>query len=233
MSGLRAAFLFLISVATIKAQVISYILPTAIPTTSDDSWECLMENITQYFDVPTPTGALLTAYQSFGRDLYKPCLTQSDGCHFPDRTSWCGFSTAAPSSILSDYWSFASVASSWWSAHSIKAVSVAQECPYGWYGAMMGRGLGGEELNGTIALSECAKARPGSALASPTSGSSTIGGSTIGSSTIGTGATSRSGTKTTSPTQTLANAAVGWADIKNGRLLGGAGLAVVAILGAM
>jgi len=91
--------------------------------------------------------------------------------------------------------------------------SVAQECPYNWYGAMMGRGLGGEELNGTIALSECyAKAHPGSVPASPTTGSPTIA----------TGATSRSGAKTTGPAQTMANGVVGRADSNNG-MLGGAG----------
>jgi hypothetical protein len=115
----------------------------------------------QYFDVPKPTGALLTAIQSYGDVLQKDCNpTETDvfglpQCPFPASSLWCGFSTVAPSSLLSSYSSYGSVASWWWSAHSSAAVSLALGCPIGWYKAMVDTLGGAEWLNGTLVFAGC------------------------------------------------------------------------------
>jgi len=49
-------------------------------TISQDPWQCVTENITQYFvDVPTPTGNVRDAINSFGDDVAKPCLSTATG----------------------------------------------------------------------------------------------------------------------------------------------------------
>lgn len=83
------------------------VLPTVEPTTTRDPWQCVTANLTQYFDVPKPTGSLLDALDSYGDKLIESCtLTGIDringGC-FPAKEDWCKFTTAAPASVLPDY----------------------------------------------------------------------------------------------------------------------------------
>ncbi|KAK4156322.1 hypothetical protein C8A00DRAFT_30817 [Chaetomidium leptoderma] len=118
---------------------------------------------------PKPSGSLDKALISYGSQLIETCRTSgtfSLPCPFPDKTRWCGATTALPASLLPDYSSYASSASSWWSVHSSSAVRIAQECPILWYEASNFGVLGGNiNLNLTLIDGECY------AEANPTSGS--------------------------------------------------------------
>jgi hypothetical protein len=144
------------------------LLPRAEPTITKDPWQCATENLTQYFDVPKPTGSMLTALLSYADKLYESCTltelptgTVLPQCPFPEQSRWCAFTTAAPKSVLSDYSAYGSAANSWWSAHSSNAVSVAQRCPNSWYQVMRMTPNGEIWLNDTIAFAGCyAEAHP-------------------------------------------------------------------------
>lgn len=47
-------------------------LQTAPPTTTREPWQCVVANLTQYFDVPKPRGGLLDAIHSYGEKLIEP-----------------------------------------------------------------------------------------------------------------------------------------------------------------
>lgn len=111
--------------------------PTSTSTISADPWQCVTENVTQYFNVPTPTGDLRTALVSYGEKLLGPCLataTEIDKllCSITDTTAWCGFATAAPSAVLADYSSYISLAASFWRAKSETISIVSSRCPLWW-----------------------------------------------------------------------------------------------------
>lgn len=140
-SILAAAALATITKAWSDSAVHETVLPTASPAlTVTDPWQCVTENLTQYFDVPKPTGSLLTAIESYADKLIESCtLTGADAIHgcFPEKEAWCDFSTAAPSTVLPDYSAYGSAASAWWAAHRANAVELAVDCPVGWYNAML------------------------------------------------------------------------------------------------
>jgi hypothetical protein len=105
------------------------------PTRSIDPWECVAANLTQYFDVPKPTGSLLSAVYDYGREMAKSCTStgiDEMNCPKPEKTKWCGLSTAVPQSLSSDYNSYASVASSWWFPRSESIALYSTMCPKGW-----------------------------------------------------------------------------------------------------
>jgi hypothetical protein len=116
------------------------IIPRATPTISYDPWYCATEEFDQYFNPPKPTGALHTAIDSFASSLYNACSGSNPTallpCPNPEQSAWCGFTTVAPKSVLSDYQKYGSTASSWWFARSSEAVRFARDCPNGWYEAM-------------------------------------------------------------------------------------------------
>ncbi|ORY65199.1 uncharacterized protein BCR38DRAFT_432118 [Pseudomassariella vexata] len=136
------------------------VAPTAPPMVTSEPWRCLTENATQYFQVPLPTGSLSAAIDSCADEVMKPCLSTVEpaqrfyGC-FPEKEKWCGFTTAAPSAVLSDWSSLGSAASVWWEAHSSAAVSLAQRCPLRWYDASLGVLGGSTLLNETIIFAAC------------------------------------------------------------------------------
>ncbi|KAK4044654.1 hypothetical protein C8A01DRAFT_31150 [Parachaetomium inaequale] len=114
----------------------------------------------RYFDdSPRPSGALDKAMVSYGSQLLETCKTSgtySQPCAFPDKTRWCGVTTALPASLLPAYSAYASNASAWWSAHSSRAVEVAQMCPVLWYETGNFGVLGGAVwLNHTLINAEC------------------------------------------------------------------------------
>jgi hypothetical protein len=167
---MRITFL-LLKATLIIAEVLPIhmtLLPRAEPTITKDPWQCATENLTQYFDVPKPTGSLLTALLSYADKLYESCTitelptgTVLPQCPFPEQSSWCAFTTAAPKSVLSEYSSYGSAANLWWSAHSSKAISVAHICPNSWYKVIRETPNGEIWLNDTIAFAGCyAKAHP-------------------------------------------------------------------------
>ncbi|KAK2616537.1 hypothetical protein QQS21_000580 [Conoideocrella luteorostrata] len=137
------------------------LLPTVKPTVTWEPWQCSTEMLPQYFDVPLPTGNLRTALKSYNDELIKDCEPTStnvygmSACDFPDASLWCAFTTKAPPTILPEFNSYASSASSWWSARSSKAVSLAHECPLGWYKAMLSTPAGAAWLNQTLIFGEC------------------------------------------------------------------------------
>ncbi|KAM5435783.1 hypothetical protein MferCBS31731_006232 [Microsporum ferrugineum] len=143
---------------------ITTILPSQRPTVTIDSWQCLTHNLTKFFDVPRPTGALLTAIHSHGSELIKDCVsTIQPGmeCPFPESSAWCGLGTAGPASLLPALSSYGSVASVWWSSHSSAAFSLAEMCPLRWYNAMLSIPGGWVWLNETIIYGGCyAEAHP-------------------------------------------------------------------------
>lgn len=164
-------------------------MPRAEPTSTHDPWECATENITQYFDVPKPTGTLLDAILSYGAELIEPCLSTATGldailCTVSETSAWCGFTTAAPEPVLSDYSSYGSAAASFWQAHSETISIIASECPIGW-----SRPGPAEQawLNQTISHGECyIAAHPANtttASSATTIASTAMGGSTASSPT--------------------------------------------------
>jgi hypothetical protein len=163
--------------ATITAAAIhATLLPAAEPTITRDPWQCATENITQYLDVPKPTGVVLTALLSYADELYKDCTiteiptgTVIPTCPFPAASSWCAFSTVAPASILPEYSSYGSAASIWWASHSAQAVSVAQACPNSWYKMLKESPNGQTWLNDTIVFAGCYAEAHTTASGPPTS----------------------------------------------------------------
>jgi hypothetical protein len=132
------------------------LFPTSVPSQTDP-WYSAAENITQYFDFQTPTGALATAIFSHGKELMKTCthkgLDQLYSCAQPDKSRWCEFSASAPTSVLSAYSSYGGAAASWWALHSSAIMSVATVCPksWQWYAKIPNQSW----LNATINLGEC------------------------------------------------------------------------------
>ncbi len=213
-AGLAAAFTGTVAVSATHVTL----MPRAEPTTvTRDPWQCATTNLTKYFDVPKPTGSLSTALESFNSELRKTCLAAGTPllyCPFPAQSSWCGFTTAAPSEVLPDYSSFGSRVSSWWSQHSSEAVSLAKKCPVGWSNAMFAGGHGETWLNTTIAFAECyAEAH-----------------TTDESSTTRPTATALSGVTRGGPTSTDApDSAVGRAEGAKMLMVAGIGFAAVAV----
>ncbi|KAK4105098.1 hypothetical protein N658DRAFT_418837 [Parathielavia hyrcaniae] len=150
-----------------QAELHPIVAPTERPDYSTtDPWDCVTESIKErYFDPlgnpPRPSGALADAKHLYGSVLLETCRTTGIWsyrypCDFPDKTLWCGITTALPASLLPAYWSYASSAWSWWSVHSSDAVRVAQMCPILWY--ELGNhvvGGGAVWMNHTLIEAEC------------------------------------------------------------------------------
>ncbi|KAL7629537.1 hypothetical protein AAE478_001058 [Parahypoxylon ruwenzoriense] len=191
---MRTATLFgalaILSVAPNVSAMLMTLLPMAAPTVTRDPWQCATENLTQYFDVPKPTGSLLTALDSYASELFKTCTAAgaaAQSCPFPEQSLWCSFGTAAPSTVLADYSSYGSVASSWWSARSSAAVFLAQDCASSWWKVMTNTPNGQVWLNETIIFAGCySEAHP-----------------TVGKSTLGPSATPGSAVTKSGPTPTV------------------------------
>jgi hypothetical protein len=151
------------------------LLPRDVPTITRDPWECATVNASQYFDVPKPTGTILTALLSYADKLYEGCVPVPDPsgnrdpvCPFPDASKWCAFTKTMAPTMTPAYWSYASSASSWWSAKSSDASSFQKRCPNTWYQVMRDTPAGETWLNDTIIFSECYEsAYPATALPSP------------------------------------------------------------------
>ncbi|KAM7210949.1 hypothetical protein V8F06_013663 [Rhypophila decipiens] len=167
------------------------VAPTAPPTITSESWRCVTENATQFFKAPLPTGALFSAIDSYVEAKMAPCLKTVDpanrlyGC-YPSKEAWCGFTTAAPASLLPAWTSLGSSASSFWAAQSSAAVSLARQCPLRWYDASLGVPGGSARLNETIILSACYEEALRSGTATPTRVTTTTGTATRGTTSTST-----------------------------------------------
>ncbi|KAK3298443.1 uncharacterized protein B0H64DRAFT_471728 [Chaetomium fimeti] len=136
------------------------VAPTVSPTvTKTDPWRCATEDPMTYLSMPVPTGELQDAHVSFGSSLIETCLTSGTydyPCAFPDKSRWCGFTTAMPTSLLLAYTAYARDASSWWVANSASIIRIAEECPIMWYQASNFGVLGGAlYLNHTLINAQC------------------------------------------------------------------------------
>jgi hypothetical protein len=111
---------------------------TTRSTLSPDPWQCITENITQYFaNVPKPTGNVLSAIGSYGEEVVKDCKATATGrayvsCTISDPQSWCGFTTAAPPDILSSFSIYVSEAVSFWTPKSSTVSVLSTSCPVAW-----------------------------------------------------------------------------------------------------
>ena len=106
-------------------------------TLMPDPWQCVTENITQYFDVPRPTGNVLDAIASYNSEVNKECLATAVGyekraCTMSSPTSWCGFTTAAPVDVLSSYSTYISDVVSFWTAKSETMSILSTSCAVAW-----------------------------------------------------------------------------------------------------
>lgn len=157
-------------VPTTTASTASRISPSPLTTTflpastpppassqSPDPWQCATKNLTQYFDVPKPIPTLLSALESYGDELLKPCLATATGldilsCSVTETTQWCGFATAAEPVVQRRYSSYGSAAASWYAAKSAAIESVKTECRVTWekFGP-----LDQAWLNQTVAHARC------------------------------------------------------------------------------
>ena len=114
-------------------------------TISEDPWQCVTENITQYFvDVPTPTGNVLEELGSYGDEVAAPCRATATGldglsCTVSDPKSWCGFTTAAPPDVLSSYSTYLSAVVSFWTEKSETIGILSTSCPVAWARPHMGQ----------------------------------------------------------------------------------------------
>ncbi|KAK2601576.1 hypothetical protein QQS21_004894 [Conoideocrella luteorostrata] len=219
-----ASAILVLQPLAVAAVIFDTILPTTRPTQTTDPWMCSTKVLESFFDVPKPTGKLLDALLSYGDDLQKDCkptLTNHVGmsaCAFPPQSKWCAFSTSAPSTLLSDYSSYASSASSWWSGHSSAAVDEAVLCPNSWFKAMMWFADGPAWLNDTIAFAGCYAA----AQATDASGFSRIPSATTGA------VVTTSAPKSTEMPPSKSNAAPAVAHAKSWLVLVGAGVTATA-----
>ncbi|RYP83829.1 hypothetical protein DL770_005299 [Monosporascus sp. CRB-9-2] len=204
-------------------------MPRQVPTETEgptstqtpDPWVCATKNMTEYFDMPKPTGTLLEAIDSYVDKQLAPCLSTATG---PDQLScevtgsqWCGFSTDAPPSVSAAYSSYGSAVASWWSAKSSAVSSVTSECPITWerYDP-----IEQSWLDITIAQAECiADAHPGDGTASASSAT----GPTSTSSATGPTAVPATGETAAGPTPT--NDVLGRADGMDMWILISAGIA--------
>lgn len=132
---------------------------TSPPTSSQspDPWECATKNLTQYFDVPRPSAALLFALQSYGGALLVPCIATATGldvlsCSVSETSRWCGFATDAEPAIQTTYSAYGSSAASWYGTKSVAIDTVKRDCPVTWKKFGL---LDQAWLNQTIAHAKC------------------------------------------------------------------------------
>ncbi|PFH63365.1 hypothetical protein XA68_12329 [Ophiocordyceps unilateralis] len=156
-----------LKVSSTAASIFETLLPNETPSITKDPWTCTTEILRRFFDPPLPTGSLRSAFRSCRHSYLDECtsrgLDRPDGlgmpmCPFPGQSTLCAISTAMPSSLLPEYSSYISVASTWWAANKDEAVRLAEYCPSRWYSAMMAMPAGRERLNSTIALAGCYEA---------------------------------------------------------------------------
>ncbi|KAM0491922.1 hypothetical protein ACHAP8_010295 [Fusarium lateritium] len=158
---MKPASAFILQLSVVSASIFDTILPTTKGTITSDPWQCATQTFESFFDVPKPTGALLDALMDHGDAIQKGCkstLTDAMGmpaCTAPPQSDWCAFTESAPSSLLTAYSSYGSIASSWWAEHSSEAMEYAEYCPNRWFRAMTSLPFGAIWLNDTIAFAGC------------------------------------------------------------------------------
>lgn len=195
---------------------------------NNDPYQCVLDNIPQYLTgAPSPTAVLDSALFSYEKSLYDACtppaVTPFQPCPVPARKTLCAFSTAVPTSLLSEYSSYASSAAAWWGAgNGDKVMSLVKNCPYLWDDSLLRYPGSGMNLNRTVEHAQCwVEAHPTGAAG----GTATLSGGTSASTKASSG--DSGATQTPKPTSTSggvrsrAGAADGW-------MVAGSGMGVAA-----
>lgn len=212
---------------------------TVAPTSTQapEPSHCATQDLTQFSDVPRPTGTLSEAFESYVDGLRKPCSSTATGsdeyysCEALDTSQWCDFSTKAPSSVSSAYSSYASAAASWWEDKAANLTSLVVDCP------QILDGVDPIEqvwLNRTSAIAVCYflanpdNASWSSVLFPPTMTAATTATMTTGSTTA-TGSTTVSGMGATGTDPTTTANAVGRTESVGIWILASIGIVAVAM----
>ncbi|KAI0545560.1 hypothetical protein F4679DRAFT_560912 [Xylaria curta] len=110
---LSALIIMLVIANVLAMQITDILTPIAKPTKtlSPNPWTWVTENVTQYFNVPKPTGNLLDGLLSYGDKILEPCLATAIGLDMlsssvSETSQWCGFATVAPTSVRDGYSSY-------------------------------------------------------------------------------------------------------------------------------
>lgn len=195
--------------ATLKQSMSITNFPIGGPTaTTLDPYECYTGNLSTFFDVPRQPATLQTAVLQYASNsLYKSCTdagTKIELCPFPPNAGWCGFTNAAPATLLPAWSTYASQASSWWSDHWQDAVTTAAMCPLQWYRASIPGKLW--VLNETIAFAGCFDENQAQAQDSSSSTAAAPGASAVSSSHVSSTAkpSATSSPPSATPTKNLA-----------------------------
>jgi hypothetical protein len=127
---------FLDTSAAISPANSSILILSETPTATQDPWQCITEGVPQYFNVPKPTGSLMSAIFSYAGEVAYTCTELEQGqtkCPKAGKSRWCAFTTVGPTAVMEEFSSLASNASVWWTSLSDKAISVAKKCPNTWF----------------------------------------------------------------------------------------------------
>ncbi|KAF5593979.1 hypothetical protein FPANT_5014 [Fusarium pseudoanthophilum] len=155
------AALALLQASGVAASIFDTLFPSEKPSVTRDPRECLFSDFEPYWSAVTPTGKLSTALVSYGDALQKDCKWTSfdvvgvPTCPYPALSDWCSFSDAVPATLLPEWSSYGSSASSWWEQHKKDIVSDAHMCPKRWFNQMVGIPYAYLRLNNTITFGAC------------------------------------------------------------------------------
>ncbi|KAL1898836.1 hypothetical protein Sste5346_003246 [Sporothrix stenoceras] len=195
--------------ATDIAAALSSLLPTAPPTTTEDtvsdiglSIACQSDLLAAFFLHAAPSGDLASALTSYGSVITSQACggtpaTATEGASAaaactPDPSLWCDFPKSAPSSVLASYTSYGRAAASFLPSGVAPLVTLASECPQAWYAAATMFPQGPGDLYDLVVLGECfATERNDGSDASPTG---TDSGTGAAATATGSGSGSGSGT---------------------------------------
>lgn len=99
-----------------------------------DPTECETENLTPYFNPPTPTGELKTALNDYLISQGASHCSKSIAtfCEELNGSAWCQFTSVAPTSLLEAYTTHASKLSVWSSKLSSGLAALPTKCPLSW-----------------------------------------------------------------------------------------------------
>lgn len=130
------------------------LLPKTALRQEPDPSVCNGTDLDQFFNVPKRPSEFNDALETY---VYgnAPCTASYPKTCFPDKDWWCGVTSVAPQTVLSEYSSYGSAASSWWEAQREEALENAALCPYGWRDARYEKPSLGIELNLTIIFAAC------------------------------------------------------------------------------
>ena len=152
-----------------------------------DPTQCATENISQYFDVPTPTGKVFDAIASFAGERNSACIATAlpyeiVHCTFTDTSSWRAFTTAVSADVLFSYSTCVSAAVSFWTNKSSTMAVLSTRCPKAWGRFDL---VASQLVTMAAAHAECYLAAHQAQTQPPTAGGATAPATTMASSAAG------------------------------------------------